>query len=133
MQLEDVNRAVRSVELSHVRRVTTPEIVVQVASGPPVHLLLITEWLDSVSLHLAWPWLIGDVHASLRQAYRLEDEVGRGLRLLDSRVMPLAGRMTEVTFFDTQDLRHPQTLDLRLRCRLAVPIQVPFGPELPTT
>jgi hypothetical protein len=110
-----------------IRRVTAPQIVVAAPDGPPVHLLLVTEWPDSTSLHLAWPWLSTDVHASLRQAYRLEDAAGRSLPLLDSRVMPLAGRMNEVTYFDTSGLDHAQTLDLRLRCRLALPVEVPFG------
>ena len=114
-------------EAGYVRRVTTPEVVVQAPGGPPVSLLLVTEWLDSVSFHLAWPWLSRDVHAGLRQAYRLEDESGRSLPLNDSRVMPLGGRMNEVTFFDTQDLVGPQTLRLRLRCMLAVPLDVPFA------
>ncbi len=34
-----------------------------------------------------------------REAYRLEDAAGASLPLIDSRVMPLAGRMNEVTFF----------------------------------
>lgn len=110
-----------------IRRVTAPQVVVSAPEGPPIHLLLVTEWPDSVSLHLAWPWLIDDVHASLRQAYRLEDAAGRSLPLLDSRVMPLAGRMNEVTYFDTSGLDRAQTLDLRLRCRLVLPVEVPFG------
>lgn len=113
-------------EAGYVRRVTAPGIVVE-TDGPPVCLLLVTEWLDSVSLHLSWPWLSGDVRAGLREAYRLEDAAGRSLPLIDSRVIPLAGRMNEVTFFDTRQLEGPQTLALRLRSQLAVPLDVPFG------
>ena len=111
----------------YVSRATSPEIVVQVPGEAPVHLLLVTEWLDSLSLHLSWPWLPGDVRASLRQAHRLEDAEGRAVPVLDSRVMPLAGRMNEVTYFDTSALRGPQTLWLRLRSRLAEPVPLSFG------
>lgn len=114
-------------DLSAVRRVSAPDVVVRAAGGHEVRLLLVTEWLDSISFHLSWPWLPADVHASVRQAYRLEDAAGRSLPLVDSRVMPLAGRMNEVTFFDTTSLDRPQTLELRLRCRLPVPVEVPFG------
>ena len=114
-------------EAGYVRRVSAPGIVVQIPDGPPIHLLLVTEWLDSVSFHLSWPWLSGDVRAGLREAYRLEDEDGRSLPLIDSRVMPLAGRMNEVTFFDTRSLQRAQTLALRLRSQLALPLDVPFG------
>lgn len=114
-------------DLSAVRRVSTPDVAVRTAGGYEVRLLMVTEWLDSISFHLAWPWLLDDVHASVRQAYRLEDAAGRSLPVLDSRVMPLAGRMNEVTFFDTASLDRPQTLELRLRCRLPVPLEVPFG------
>ncbi len=113
-------------DLGYVRRVTAPGIVVQARGGPPVHLLVVTEWAESLSFHLVWPWLSGDVHAPLRQAYRLEDRNGRSLPLLDSRVTPVNGRMSETTFFDTHGLG-AQTLDLRLRCRLALPVEVPFG------
>jgi hypothetical protein len=113
-------------EAGHVRRVTAPGIVIE-TDGPPVCLLLVTEWLDSVSFHLSWPWLSGDVRAGLRQAYRLEDASGSSLPLIDSRVMPLAGRMNEVTYFDTRRLEVAQTLALRLRSQLAVPLDVPFG------
>ena len=113
-------------EAGYVRRVTAPGIVIE-TDGPPVCLLLVTEWLDSVSFHLSWPWLSGDVRASLREAYRLEDAAGVSLPLIDSRVMPLAGRMNEVTYFDTRRLEQPQTLALRLRSQLAVPLEVPFG------
>jgi hypothetical protein len=114
-------------EAGYVRRVSAPGIVVQPSSGPPVCLLLITEWLDSVSLHLSWPWLSGDVRAGLREAYRLEDAAGRSLPLIDSRVTPLAGRMNEITFFDTRSLDGAQVLALRLRSQLSVPLEVPFG------
>ncbi len=113
-------------EAGYVRRVTAPGIVIE-TDGPPVCLLLVTEWLDSVSFHLSWPWLSGDVRAGLRQAYRLEDASGSSLPLIDSRVMPLAGRMNEVTFFDTRLLECAQVLALRLRSQLAVPLEVPFG------
>lgn len=113
-------------EAGYVRRVTAPGIVIE-TDGPPVCLLLVTEWLDSVSFHLSWPWLSGDVRATLREAYRLEDAVGRSLPLIDSRVVPLAGRMNEITFFDTRSLEHAQVLALRLRSQLAVPLEVPFG------
>jgi hypothetical protein len=113
-------------EAGYVRRVTAPGIVIE-TDGPPVCLLLVTEWLDSVSFHLSWPWLSGDVRAGLRQAYRLEDAAGSSLPLIDSRVMPLAGRMNEVTYFDTRRLEVAQTLALRLRSQLAVPLDVPFG------
>jgi hypothetical protein len=118
--------AIWRAETGHVRQVHAPGIVVEGPGTPPVHLLLVTEWLDSVSLHLSWPWLHGDVHCSLRQAYRLADADGRSCPLIDSRVLPLAGRMNEVTFFDTHSLAGPQTLALRLRSRLAVPIDIPF-------
>ena len=114
-------------EAGHVRRVNAPGIVVETEDGPPVCLLLVTEWLDSVSFHLAWPWLSGDVRAGLREAYRLEDAAGRSLPLIDSRVVPLAGRMNEITFFDTRLLQRPQVLALRLRSQLAVPLDVPYG------
>lgn len=114
------------VEAGYVRRVSAPGIVVE-TDGPPVCLLLVTEWLASVSLHLSWPWLSGDVRAGLREAYRLEDAAGRSLPLIDSRVIPLAGRMNEITFFDTRQLEGAQTLALRLRSRLADPLEVPFG------
>jgi hypothetical protein len=114
-------------DLSTVRRVTAPDVVVHAPGGNEVRLLLVTEWADSISFHLSWPWLADDVHAAVRQAYRLEDASGRSLPLLDSRVLPLAGRMNEVTYFDTQGLDRPQTLELRLRCRLPVPLEVPFG------
>lgn len=113
-------------EAGYVRRVTAPGIVIE-TDGPPVCLLLVTEWLDSVSFHLSWPWLSGDVRAGLRQAYRLEDAAGSSLPLIDSRVMPLAGRMNEVTYFDTRRLEDAQTLALRLRSQLAVPLEVSFG------
>jgi hypothetical protein len=113
-------------EAGYVRRVTAPGIVIE-TDGPPVCLLLVTEWLDSVSFHLSWPWLSGDVRAGLRQAYRLEDAAGSSLPLIDSRVMPLAGRMNEVTYFDTRRLQDAQTLALRLRSQLAVPLEVSFG------
>ena len=114
-------------ELSAVRRVSTPDVVVRAAGGHEVRLLMVTEWLESISFHLSWPWLLDDVHASVRQAYRLEDASGRSLPVLDSRVMPLAGRMNEVTYFDTASLDRPQTLELRLRCRLPEPVEVSFG------
>ncbi|TQN37919.1 hypothetical protein FHU33_4592 [Blastococcus colisei] len=114
-------------DLSAVRRVSAPDVVVSAAGGREVRLLLVTEWLDSMSFHLSWPWLLDDVHASVRQAYRLEDASGQSLPLLDSRVMPLAGRMNEVTYFDTQGLDRSQILELRLRCRLPEPLEVPFG------
>jgi hypothetical protein len=109
------------------RRRSMPDVVIQPSDGPPVHLLLVAEWADTVSFHLAWPWRIDDVRANLRQAYRLEDATGRSLPVVDSRVMPLAGRMNEVTYFDTRDLAGPQTLFLRLRCQLAGPLAVPIG------
>lgn len=114
-------------EAGHVRRVSAPGIVVQPSNGPPIRLLLVTEWLESVSLHLSWPWLSGDVRAGLREAYRLEDAAGRSLPLIDSRVIPLAGRMNEITFFDTRLVEGAQVLALRLRSQLAVPLEVPFG------
>jgi hypothetical protein len=107
-------------------RLMTPQIVVQSADGPPVHLLLVTEWRGSMGLHLAWPWLVDDVRAHLREAHRLEDQAGRTVPLLDSRVLPLAGLMHEVTYFDTSGLSGPQTLRLRLRSRLAEPVLLPF-------
>ena len=115
------------VEAGYVRRVSAPGIVVETDDGPPVCLLLVTEWRDRVSLHLSWPWLSGDVRAGLREAYRLEDAAGRSLPLIDSRVVPLAGRMNEITFFDTRLLEGAQVLALRLRSRLAVPLDVPYG------
>jgi hypothetical protein len=114
-------------EAGLVRRVYTPGILVQVPDRPPVNLLLVTEWLDSVSFHLSWPWLSGDVRAGLREAYRLEDAAGRSLPWIDTRVVPLAGRMNEITFFDTRSLEGAQTLGLRLRSQLAVPLDVSFG------
>lgn len=111
----------------HAFRVTAPQIVVQAPDGPPVHLLLIAEWLGSMSLHLAWPWLVDDVRASLREAHRLETAAGRTVPVLDSRVVPLGGRMNEVTVFDTSALPGPQTLWLRLRSRLAEPVPLAFG------
>ncbi len=118
--------ALWSVETGHVRRVSALGAVIQVPGRPPVHLLLVTEWLDSVSFHLSWPWLTGDVHCSLRQAHHLADAAGRSCPLIDSRVMPLAGRMNEVTFFDTRAVDGSQTLALRLRSQLAVPVAIPF-------
>ena len=115
------------VETGYVRRVTTPEVVVAHPGTAPVQLLLVTEWLDSVSLHLSWPWLPGDVHAHLRQAHHLADSRGLSLPLVDSRVMPMAGRMNEVTYFDTRGLAGAQTLALRLRARLADPVGIPFS------
>ena len=116
-------------ESPHAPRATAWDLVVHPPAAPPVRLLLVVEWLDSLSVHLAWPWVSGDVHAGVRQAYRLEDASGRPLPVVDSRVMPLAGRMNEVTYFDTQGLEHAQTLDLRLRCRLVLPVEIPFvGP-----
>jgi hypothetical protein len=119
--------AVWPAEAGIVRRVSAPGLVIESSDGPPVHLLLITEWIDGLSFHLSWPWLSGDVRAGLREAYRLEDAAGRSLPLIDSRVLPLAGRMNEITFFDTRALTHAQTLALRLRSRLALPLDVPFG------
>ncbi|MDK3257101.1 hypothetical protein [Blastococcus capsensis] len=101
--------------------------MVRSPAGLPVHLLLVTEWLESVSFHLSWPWLTGDVHAGVRQAYRLEAADGSPLPLIDSRVMPLADRMMEISFFDTRALDRAQNLALRLRCRLAEPLAVPFA------
>lgn len=121
-----IRSSVWPAEAGYVRRVTAPGIVIE-TDGPPVCLLLVTEWLDSVSFHLSWPWLSGDVRASLREAYRLEDAAGTSLPLIDSRVMPLAGRMNEVTYFDTRRLEQAQTLRLRLRSQLAVPLEVSFG------
>lgn len=113
-------------EAAHVRCVTAPGTLVETAGTPPVHLLLITQWLDSISFHLSWPWLQADAHATLRQAHHLEDAAGRSCPLLDSRVLPLVGRMHEVTFFDTRAVTGTQTLALRLRSRLAEPVPVPF-------
>jgi hypothetical protein len=107
--------------------VWAPAVVVERPGGSSVTLLLVTEWHDGTSFHLAWPWLTGDVHSGLREAYRLEDAAGRNLTMLDSRVQPLHGRMNEVTYFDTSGLRGAQTLHLRLRSRLAVPVEVPFA------
>jgi hypothetical protein len=104
-----------------------PDLVIEPSDGVPVHLLLVTDWVGALSFHLAWSWLIDDVRTNLRQAYRLEDLAGRSIPVLDSRVMPLAGRMNEVTYFDTRDLEGPQMLGLRLRCRLAEPIPIPYG------
>jgi hypothetical protein len=115
------------IELAYVRRASVPDAVIGTADGPPVHLLFVTEWLESVSFHLSWPWLAGDVHCGLRQAYHLADATGNACPLIDSRVMPLAGRMNEVTFFDTRSLSGPQTLSLRLRAQLGVPIPIDFG------
>ena len=114
------------VETGYVRRLSALGVVVQAPGRPPVHLLLVTEWLNSISFHLSWPWLSGDVHCSLRQAHHLADAAGRSCPLIDYRVMPLAGRMNEVTFFDTRAVDGPATLALRLRSQLAVPIAIPF-------
>ncbi|RFU21287.1 hypothetical protein D0Z06_10895 [Geodermatophilus marinus] len=114
-----------SAETGHVRHAWAPGLVVEEPGTAPVHLLLVVQWLDSVSFHLSWPWLHGDVHASLRQAYQLTDAAGHGCPLVDSRVMPLAGRMNEVTYFDTRAVEGAQTLALRLRSRLATPVEVP--------
>ncbi|RBY84525.1 hypothetical protein [Blastococcus sp. TF02A-30] len=115
------------VEAGLLRRAHAPDVTIDTEAGPPVHLLLVTEWLESIAFHLSWPWTSGDPVCSARQAYRLEDAAGHALPLIDSRVMPLAGRMNEVTFFDTTSLDGPQTLALRLRCRLAVPLDIPVG------
>ena len=109
-----------------VRRTRTPGVVVETPGLPVVRLLLVTQWLDSVSFHLAWPWLPGDAHCNLRQAYHLSDEAGRSCPVIDSRVLPLAGRMNEVTYFDTGQVQGAQTLTLRLRSQLATPVLVPF-------
>lgn len=108
-------------------RCWAPALVIQPLDGPEVHLLLVTEWAGMLGIHLAWSWLVDDIRANLRQAYRLEDPAGRSLSVLDSRVMPLAGRMNEVTYFDTNGIGGPQVLSLRLRSRLAEPIAVPVG------
>jgi len=113
-------------EAGHIRRVSAPGVVVEEPGAAPVHLLLVVQWLDSMSFHLSWPWLHGDAHCRLRQAHHLEDQAGRGCSLIDSRVMPLAGRMNEVTFFDTRTVQGTQMLALRLRSRLAGPVEVPF-------
>jgi hypothetical protein len=110
-----------------VPRSIAPNLVIHSVDGPPVHLLLVIEWADTLAFHLAWTWLVDDVRANLRQAYRLEDSTGRSLPVLDSRVMPLAGRMNEVTYFDTTSIGGPQVLSLRLRSQLAAPIALPVG------
>jgi hypothetical protein len=118
--------AARAQALSHVRRVTTPGLVVAAPGEAPVQLLLVTEWADSMSFHLSWPWLTMDVRCNLRQAYHLSDAAGASCQVIDSRVLPLAGRMNEVTFFDTRAVDGSQTLALRLRSQLAVPVAIPF-------
>ena len=118
--------AARAQALSHVRRATTPGLLVTSPGEAPVQLLLVTEWADSISFHLSWPWLTMDVRCNLRQAYHLSDAAGSSCQVIDSRVLPLAGRMNEVTFFDTSHLAGPQTLQLRLRSRLAEPVSIAF-------
>ena len=66
------------------------------------------------------------MRCNLRQAYHLSDATGSSCEVIDSRVLPLAGRMNEVTFFDTRGVSGSQTLALRLRSRLADPIPLPF-------
>lgn len=118
--------AARADALSHVRRVTTPGLVITSPGEAPVLLLLVTQWVDCMSFHLSWPWLAADVRCNLRQAYHLADAAGSTCAVIDTRVLPLAGRMNEVTFFDTSHLSGPQTLALRLRSRLAEPVPIPF-------
>jgi hypothetical protein len=113
--------------MESARRRYVPDLVIAPADGVPVHLLLVTDWADALSFHLAWLWMVDDVRTNLRQAYRLEDADGRSVPVVDSRVMPLVGRMHEVTYFDTRGLEGPQMLGLRLRCRLAEPVPIPFG------
>ncbi len=111
---------------AHVRSTWAPQIVVTAPGRSAVTLLLVTEWLDELSVHLSWPECAADVYRTLREAYHLADATGRTCPVVASTVQPLAGRMTEVTFFDTSGLSGSQTLALRLRSRLAEPVPVPF-------
>ncbi|SFL25976.1 hypothetical protein [Geodermatophilus ruber] len=113
------------VEAGHVRSVSAPGIVVAAPDRPPVTLLCVTEWLGQLSVHLTWPLREGDPHCGLREAHHLADAAGRGCPLVASLVQPVAGRMVEVTFFDTRSVSGPQTLALRLRSRLAVALDIP--------
>ena len=112
---------------AYVRRTSVPGIVVAAPGRTSVTLLLVTEWLDEVSVHLSWPQCAADPHGDLREAHHLADATGRTCPVVASTVQVLAGRMNEVTFFDTSGVSGPQTLALRLRSRLAEPVLLPFG------
>ncbi|TFV62340.1 hypothetical protein E4P41_07560 [Geodermatophilus sp. DF01-2] len=111
---------------AHVRNTWAPQIVVAAPGRTAVTLLLVTEWLDHLSVHLSWPECLADEHRGLREAHHLTDASGRTCPLVASTVQPLAGRVNEVTFFDTSRVSGPQTLALRLRSRLAEPVPLPF-------
>jgi hypothetical protein len=112
---------------AYVRRTWAPEVVVAAPGRTTVTLLLVTEWLDELSVHVAWPDCGQDKHRDLREAYHLADAAGRTCPVVASTVQSLAGRMNEVTFFDVSRVSGPQTLALRLRSRLGDPVPVPFG------
>lgn len=112
---------------AHVRKTWAPQLVVSAPGRPAVTLLLVTEWVDHLSVHLAWPECPADGHRGLREAHHLADASGRTCPLVASTVQPLAGRINEVTFFDTSRVTGAQLLTLRLRSALAEPVEIPFG------
>lgn len=112
---------------AYVRQTSAPGIVVATPGGTAVTLLLVTEWIGELSVHLSWPECAADAHRDLREAHHLADAAGRTCPVVASTVQPLAGRMNEVTYFDTSGVSGPQLLALRLRSRLAEPVLLPFG------